>query len=229
MTPGEVWMAQQTGKPFYLLLPKAEDVCIESLEISMDHLARYNGQTVLPLPVGAHCGLVARMIEMRWPRDVEAKLYAYLHDAHEALWGDLLRPVQEAIELVFPGFLAWWKSEMAKTDRAIFTKLGLPEEFPSTEARARVKQADGAALYFERRKLMGAPDAKWRYDHMAQWWIDSMLKLDPLAGPDWKSALDEAMFVYKNTLSAAIAAGETQQDVPIGHRPPGHHLGDTHK
>lgn len=209
MKPEEVWMAQQSGKPFYLLLPKAEDVCIPSMRLSMDHLARYNGQTRLPLPVGRHCCLVARMTEMRWPRDVEAKLYAYLHDAHEAIWGDLLRPVQEALELMFPGFFVAWKAQMGLTDKVIFEAFGLPAAFPSDEARARVKQADGAALYFERRCLMGAPDTKWRYDHMAEWWIDSMLALDPFSGPDWKSALDETMFVYKKVLRDAIAKSDT--------------------
>jgi len=172
----KIWMAQQTGRPLWLLDLRPEDICLTSMNVAMDHIARYNGHTRMSLNLTSHSLFVERLVAMRWPEHVEARLYAMLHDAHEVFWGDLTRPVQLAFEQLLPGFRQMLKEVHEKTDRVIFTALGLPGDFPSSVARTRVAEADTAALWFERSQYIGTQGPEWVDDHVAEWWKEKQLQ-----------------------------------------------------
>jgi hypothetical protein len=191
----DIWMAQCSGKPYYLLDQRAEDVCLDSLATAMQHNTRYNGQTQLPLPIASHCCYVERLVRARWPSHLDARLYALVHDCHEVFWGDLLRPVQIALAHVIPGFRDVWHELLADADRAIFTAMGLSPSFPTPVVRERVKLADSAALWFERFYLMDDANrsAQWRDDNAAEWWRQTSMKFEPFVdeGREWRVHVDE--------------------------------------
>jgi hypothetical protein len=197
----DIWMAQYSGEPYYLLDQRAEDVCLDSLARAMQNNTRYNGQTQLPLPIASHCCYVERLVRARWPDHLEAQLYALVHDCHEAFWGDLLRPVQLALAVAIPGFRDVWHRLLADADRAIFTAMGFSREFPTKVARDRVKLADSAALWFERYYLMDAANrsAVWRDDDASDWWRKSPTRFEPVIdeGREWRSHVEEVHWAWR--------------------------------
>jgi hypothetical protein len=127
--------------------------CAISPKAMAHHLAqinRYAGALELPLSVAQHSVLTLEIFRRRNP--TLPGIYALLHDGHEYVWTDIIRPVQERIDEAFPGFRRWLQSEHGHMDRAIRERFGLPD--PSIEICAAVHEADEIALATEWWALM---------------------------------------------------------------------------
>lgn len=76
-----------SGKPFYPLSPRVEEIEIEDIAQALSKLCRFNGHTKQFYSVAQHSCLVAS----QYKKD---PLSGLLHDASEAYMGDCIRPVK---------------------------------------------------------------------------------------------------------------------------------------
>lgn len=146
------WIGTFTGKCFYLLDPRPEDVCIEDIAHALSQICRFNGHTKAPYDVASHSCNVQDIVR-QWGCGSEVQLYALLHDAHEAYTGDMSRPYKNCLS----GAARQEIDEInANIQRAIYRRLGLVD--PSMEIRLVVKDADNYALALEAREHMVGTD-----------------------------------------------------------------------
>lgn len=142
------WMQTFTGRKFYPMAPRAEDIVPEDIAHSLSLLCRYNGHVQSFYSVAEHCVLLSTTFP-----DTETALWALLHDATEAYVGDMVRPLKRSM----PEYVAAEDRVMA----AICERFNLPLGMPPA-----VKEADSRILLNERAVLMpNAPD-KWSVDDM---------------------------------------------------------------
>ncbi len=124
-----------TGKKFWPLNARQEDICIRDIAKALSQKCRYTGHSCMFYSVAQHCVYASEHCEdPRW---------ALLHDAGEAYLPDVSRPIKSAIR----GF--------EKTEdnllRVIASKFGL--EFPFPECVHRI---DNQMLVTEWHYLMPA-------------------------------------------------------------------------
>jgi hypothetical protein len=139
------WIGTYSGKHFYPLDPKPEDICIADIAHALSQICRFNGHTRIMYTVANHCLNVAHYLKL-WGHDEKVQLYGLLHDAAEAYIGDITRPL---------------KNCLADTDirsieenimSAVYKHFSLPN--PPEHVCAAVKAADNYVLALESRKLM---------------------------------------------------------------------------
>lgn len=145
----ETWVQMVTGRRVDLLNPRLAPSAIGDLAWSLARLPRFLGHVATrPYSVAQHCLLVAEIAAReggeRW------RLPALLHDAHEALIGDIPTPVLEALGVGADLKLGGIKMEL---DRAI-CKAVAPDLDPGDLRRITVRFADRMAFLIEWRDLM---------------------------------------------------------------------------
>lgn len=140
------WTCTYTGRQFWPLDPKQEEICIEDIAHALSLLCRFGGHCGMFYSVAQHSVLVADWCAVR-----EEALWGLLHDASEAYLMDLPRPIKRS-----PGMEAYTAAE-ARVMAAVCARFGLPLQMP-----AAVKRADEVLLATEARDLMPAASvARW--------------------------------------------------------------------
>lgn len=140
------WLQTYTGKAFYPLDPRPEDICIEDIAHALSNICRYGGHCSEYFSVAQHCVVVSRLV----PEGME--MWGLLHDASEAYLVDIPRPVKE--------YLSDYNTIETVCMNVIAEKFGLTLPIPE-----EVKMADNAALKIEREKLMKKADkCLWSID-----------------------------------------------------------------
>ena len=140
-------MTTYTGKQFWPLDPRPEEVCIEDIAHALSLTCRFGGHCKQFYSVAQHSCLVARLVQITDPTMTLAGL---LHDAAEAYVGDLIRPIKRTFEQ--------FKSIEDKVMLVIAERF----KFPSAP-NAVIKWADDIVLRNEHRDLI--PDGmKWVVD-----------------------------------------------------------------
>lgn len=155
------WFQTYTGKAWWPMGPRPEDVDVRDVAHALAFQCRFNGHTRGFYSIAQHSVLVSGGIERENP---EFALVALLHDAAEAYLGDMVRPLKAA----FPGFRDVEEMNL----RVIMEALGVSEE----EQRAAwplVKEMDDLLLVTERRDLLAPSPRKW---------VEVLEKLEPLPG-----------------------------------------------
>lgn len=114
------FMQTATGRKFWPLDPKPDEVFIEDIAHSLSLQCRYAGHCLRFYSVAEHSVLMAR--KLRW-EGVDVALWALLHDASEAYLVDVPRPVKP--------FLAGYKAAEAKVMAAICDRYSLAREMPA--------------------------------------------------------------------------------------------------
>lgn len=152
------WMHTYTGRRFDLAAPKPEDVSKSDIAHALAYSSRFNGHTPQFYSIAehsihvsrvagnlsrglGHCGLAVRLV----------RLYGLLHDAHEAYTGDIIRPMQHALNV--PDTI---RSMQVIADDKIREALGIPATFGG--AWSLVREADDILLATEARRLFGIED-----------------------------------------------------------------------
>jgi uncharacterized protein len=130
------WMNTITGRTFWPIDPRPEDVCIEDIAHALSMMCRFNGHIPNFYSVAEHSVLVSRHC------DQKDALYGLLHDAPEAYIADIVRPAKRFIK----GYAHVENNIMT----AIALHFGLPLQPPSS-----VKTADNAILLDEAAELVG--------------------------------------------------------------------------
>lgn len=85
------WIITFSGKRFYPLDPRAEDIDIIDIAHSLSLINRFTGHTRFPYSVAQHSMQVAKMLGGKHGLD------GLLHDASEAYVNDLARPLKRML------------------------------------------------------------------------------------------------------------------------------------
>jgi 5'-deoxynucleotidase YfbR-like HD superfamily hydrolase len=89
------WIITYTGKRFYPLDPRPDDINIGDIAHSLSLLNRFTGHSKVPYSVAQHCIAVSKMLTTSgYP---ELALSGLLHDASEAYVNDLARPLKQIL------------------------------------------------------------------------------------------------------------------------------------
>lgn len=146
------WIQMASGRPWDVLAPGPAQVHWPDIADSLAKLCRFNGHTMQFYSVAQHCVHVAELLPPDW------RLYGLLHDAHEAVLGDIATPVKIALHAATGSDAV---ADLAdRTDRAIHAAAGLSFPLPAPVALA-VREADLRLLQTERRDLMATSRRPW--------------------------------------------------------------------
>lgn len=94
-----------TGRPFWPLEPKPEDVSIIDIAHNLSNQGRYSGSTFRLYVTAQHCCLLADYVEKRGGTPLDC-LQILMHDAPEAYLVDVPRPVKQFM----PEYRKWDKA-----------------------------------------------------------------------------------------------------------------------
>jgi len=132
-----------TGKQFWPLDPRPEDVCIEDIAHSLSMQCRFNGHCSSFYSVAEHSVIVAKELEiMGYGKEVQ--LYGLLHDAAEAYICDLPRPLKNCI--------VGYNSHELYIQSAIYEAFNI--DCPSNSEQLTIKHVDDVLLKYEGRHIM---------------------------------------------------------------------------
>src|SRR5689334_11513518 len=87
------WMMTLSGKRFWPLDPRPEDVDFRDIGHALSMICRYGGHVRRFYSVAEHSALLARWFEARG--DFTFAKYALLHDGTEAYIGDMVRQLKQ--------------------------------------------------------------------------------------------------------------------------------------
>lgn len=147
-----------TGKPFYPLDPRPEDIDVNDIIHALSNLCRFVGHCTSFYSVGQHSVLVSLMCA---PEDA---FWGLLHDASEAYLVDVPSPLKRCPEFEF------YRKAEAKMMATICDVFGLSRDEPPS-----VKLADKRMLATEARDLTMTEGRGWTpmmepYDfHIRPW------------------------------------------------------------
>jgi len=139
------WIQTYTGKKFWPLDPRPEDVDIEDIAHALSMTCRFGGHCVKFYSVAEHSALVSAYVPP------EYALEGLLHDATEAYLVDLSRPIKQFM----PAFIQAEKH----LRKAIAERFGLEPEEPPI-----VCEIDRRILTDERNQNMVPSPEKWSTD-----------------------------------------------------------------
>lgn len=134
-----------TGKQFYPMTPRPEDICIEDIAHALSMICRFTGHVNEFYSVAQHCVIASNLVP-----DAHA-LGALLHDASEAYLCDVAKPVK-----LHPAMQAYREAE-AQLEAQINLVFNVNIHTP------QIRNVDKKLLFTERRDLMPASD-HWLVD-----------------------------------------------------------------
>lgn len=143
MTRQGDWIETYTGRQFWPVDPRPEDVDIRDIAHALSLLCRYNGQCRFLYTVGQH-SLCCADIGRDYYRDKKLELYALLHDASEAYISDVSKPVKP--------FLTGYKDMERRIMAVVYAALGV--EPPNDVYHRMVKRIDQGVMVAEAKLLM---------------------------------------------------------------------------
>lgn len=146
MTRQGDWIQTYTGKQYWPIDPRTEDVRIEDIAHALSMLCRFGGHCLKFYSVAEHSVHIARWLYPRYGAHVA--LCGLMHDGTEAYVPDVTRPLKPS--------LTGFKAIEQKNWREIAATFDLPESIPQI-----VKEADNRALAEEARQNMAACIAEW--------------------------------------------------------------------
>lgn len=154
------WMQTFTGRAFYPLAPRIEDITAVDIAHSLAMQCRYNGHVQRFYSVAEHCVLLHDWFLANPPEFADElpqgvatlALAALLHDAPEAYIGDMVRPLKRSM----PDFCA--------VDDALTALIYEAFDLPFSKIPAAVKDADTRILLDERVALLGESPHSWNLD-----------------------------------------------------------------
>lgn len=137
-TPG-TWMQTYTGRRFWPLSPRAQDVCIDDIAHHLALKCRYNGAVREFYSVAEHSVIVSEAVPPEYAKE------ALLHDAGEAYWPDVCGRIKN--ENIFAPI----RAGEDETLRVIYSHFGIVSTPASQKA---IKEIDYRILVDEMSQLM---------------------------------------------------------------------------
>jgi hypothetical protein len=140
----DAWMQTYSGRPFWPLDPRPEDIHVCDIAHALAMQCRYGGHCVRFYSVAEHCVLLSRVAEPKY------QLAALLHDAAEAYLVDVPRP----LKAMLPDYSEAEDRILASVGAAFGVS---PDEFDA------VKAIDKAILGDEVAQNMAPSIKPWTY------------------------------------------------------------------
>lgn len=144
------WMITASGRRFWPLDPREDEVDFGDIAHALSNTCRYGGHVRTFYSVAEHSVLLCRHLRETTPHTMLGRRlakWALLHDASEAYFADVIRPVKRFVP-------ALTVIEDA-LDRCIWTRAGLIEPGGVPAMPAAVKRCDGEIIGDEARALFG--------------------------------------------------------------------------
>lgn len=149
------WTQTFSGRMFWPLDPRPEEVAIEDIAHALSMICRYNGHSRFFYSVAQHSVLVSHHVP------AEHALWGLMHDAHEAYVGDMVRPLKGgAFHALHPNDIADDAVSRSHIEERIQDAICHAFGMPMGEPR-EVKRIDMAILGNEMRDLMAPPPEPW--------------------------------------------------------------------
>lgn len=160
------WACTSSGRMFYPLDPRPDDIGIEDIAAHLSKICRFGGACREFYSVAQHSIMVAWLVASQLKHDLtedpaldwlplprEVMLAALLHDAAEAYLGDMVRPLKRA-----PEMRAYCTAEKA-LQAAVAKHFGFPAVLFD---HPMIKRADNLALAAEAYAIMPEPSVlRW--------------------------------------------------------------------
>lgn len=144
-----------TGKIFWPLDPKPDEVCIQDIARALSMMCRFNGH----VKKGCFYSIAEHSVAVAKNVSPENRLVALLHDATEAYSSDIARPLKK--------HLSGWTEIEHTIYLAIAEKFGLPNEIPQ-----EVKDIDTRIINDERRCFLNECEVEWTQEYLTPLNID---------------------------------------------------------
>jgi hypothetical protein len=141
------WMQTYSGRMFWPIDPRADEVHIADIAMALSNQCRYNGHCLRFYSVAEHSVLVSKLVEQKGA-DLNFVRWALLHDASEAYVCDVPRPLKP--------FMANYGELEGNVMKAIAEHFELEGSMPQI-----VKWFDTMILKAEMEQIMSAPPADW--------------------------------------------------------------------
>lgn len=138
------WMQTVSGRAFWPLDPRPEDISIRDIAHALGMICRFGGHTKRFYSVAEHSWHVSHIVPP------EHALSGLLHDATEAYIGDMIRPLKNQVQQFADVEDNVWS--------AICVKFHLPYGMDPS-----IKAADNAILLTERDQLLAKPPIPWHW------------------------------------------------------------------
>ena len=184
------WIQTYTGKAFYHMSPRPEQVDIRDIAHHLAATNRFNGALRRPISVAQHSVMVARHLS------TEDAIHGLLHDAHEAYMPDFARPLKHIWHAHFqqyPPFIVTVNTVEVRILRCIYDALHL--HYPGLHAQNRIHIEDARCLMTEKRDLMSKEPMPWSV--CADPWPERMCSWP------YRRAEKEFLHVYKHLKGTA--------------------------
>ena len=139
------WFQTFTGKTFYPMDPRPEDICIQDIAHQLALKCRFGGACRTHYSVAQHSVTVSRYLPDR------LKKRGLMHDADEAYMPDFITGTKP----LFPGAVEMAAAIM----ECVAVKFDLEPLTP--EDKAIIKDIDRRLLVTEARELMSRPEKRW--------------------------------------------------------------------
>ena len=189
------WIQTYTGVKFFPLDPNPQDVKIEDIAHALSNVCRFAGQCHSHYSVALHSVCVSKLLEEVYGSDkVELCLLGLLHDAPEAYFGDIPRPVKHNV----PGFKEIEEALMDVIEKALMPGIDTEPLWPL------VVYADNANLATEGTALFQGVTENWTDNILAR--VPENVRMSPqkirLTQPnDAKLLFTSRFFILKNRLN----------------------------
>jgi hypothetical protein len=143
------WIQTYTGRKFYPLSPKAEDVSILDIAHALSLSCRFKGHCREFYSVAEHSVRLADWMGGRGASPA-LQLCGLLHDGAEAYLADLPTPVKE----LMPSY--------REAERRVLLEIGIAFGLSFSVCEDAIHLADLVMLATEARDLLGPPPEPWR-------------------------------------------------------------------
>ena len=157
------WMQTYTGRQFWPIDPRPDEVLIDDIGHALANQCRYAGHCKVFYSVAQHSVLVSKLV----PKD--DALWGLLHDAAEAYLVDLPRPVKR-----FSDLGTRYREIEAQLTGVICEHFCLQHVEPQS-----VKKADDVILVTEMRDLMAHPPQRWKESWSNEPLAETIVPLTP--------------------------------------------------
>ena len=139
---GNSWIQTASGRPFWPMDPRPEEIFIEDIAHSLAMMCRYAGHCIHFYSVAEHC------CHLHDAASEAARAHALLHDASEAYIVDVPRPIKP--------HLVGYREIEARIMSAVWKRFGLSETVPE-----EVHELDNRILMDERAQNMSPSSQEW--------------------------------------------------------------------